>query len=112
MTKIKNTFCVKRETPMDDSTLSIITVNGHDQLEVVRMVAVGDMYRAGLEKNFQKLVHMEDITSSLTDLLNAYFNMDKLDVDAWNRIMELYKPFIERKRGYGALMDFIEGEVW
>ena len=112
MTMVKDTFCVRRETPMDDSTLSIITVKGHDQLEVIRMVAVGDMYRAGLEKDFKKLVHMEDITSSLTDILNAYHRLGRLDADVWNRIMELYKPFIERKRGFGALMDFIEGEVW
>lgn len=104
----------KRTVDTDNGLQRVIILrNGENLLEMARFIAEGNMYHNGLEKNYKKLVDMDELAKALVVLLNSRIHANFGDVTEiiWKGSTEPFTKFIERRRTvWSHVEDFIKGD--
>jgi hypothetical protein len=91
---------------------AVVLEKSNSRLAIVRFVAESDMHQAGLEKDYKKLVSMIEVASSFRVLLKAYIDIGKLDLNTWDDICLIYKPFISQVLAYEYIKKFMDSNIY
>lgn len=112
-------FKVRTEHPennkSDTQSVIIATIKGQE-FTAIKSVSSDDMYHKGLQKNFKNLVDIGVLFEGLADLLNAYADTDRFNANGYDKIIQAYLPYIDKRMKYDVLCrrlyDAIDTEVW
>lgn len=74
---------------------------------IAKFVPNGRLYQEGLERNHKPIVNMGGQGDHMSELLTAHAKIGQFTEAGYGHIIEAYRPFIDTRMQYEALVDRI-----